>query len=126
MTFDDAVTQHAHVRRYPAVHCVAGSDIRGWQQTSGAIGLSDSADQLQLDVCRALHLWPSEVSLECGEGIASVRALIRQALRRQRGLAISGHWSYELSVHARLLDLYRRTGHMPAAQGHEPGCCLND
>lgn len=100
--------------------------MRGWQQPPGAKGLSGSADQLQLDICRALHLWPSEVCLERSEGIASVRALIRQALRRQRGLAISGHWSYELSVHARLLDLYRRTGHLDAAQGHEPGCCLKD
>lgn len=88
-----------HHRRYPAVH--ARSASRFGRGTS-------SHDALRLDICRALHLWPVEVVLEDESGLDDVIGKLRRALRRQRGHAIAGHWSYELASHARLLDLFRQ------------------
>lgn len=100
MTIYQLDQPRAYRRRFPAIHRPAAD---------GPTTPADRAGCLKLDLSRALHLWPAEICLESLGGISKLQRQLRQALRRQRGHAISGHWSYDLTYHARLLDLYRRT-----------------
>lgn len=62
---------------------------------------------LRDELCRQLHLWPSEVQLGKPEDRAVISSKLRRALRHQRRLIHTNNWSYDVSVHAKLLALYK-------------------
>jgi len=62
---------------------------------------------LRDELCRQLHLWPSEVQLGKPEDRAVISSKLRRALRHQRRLIHTNNWSYDVSVHAQLLALYK-------------------
>src|SRR5690606_24667259 len=54
-----------------------------------------------------LALWPWEIEDTSLEGHQRLVDLLRRALRRERQRGISGHWTYDVARHARLLAAYK-------------------
>lgn len=59
------------------------------------------------DLPGLLALWPWEIEDTTCEGHRRLVALLRRALRLERQRGMSGHWTYDVARHARLLRAYK-------------------
>lgn len=59
------------------------------------------------DLPRLIPLWPHELEPVDLAAHARLLARMRRALRIERQRGLSGHWTYDLARHARLLQAYR-------------------
>jgi len=55
-------------------------------------------------LARLLHLWPAEVDEFASTDAQRLVALIERALRAERRRGITGHWAYDISRHAALVQ----------------------
>lgn len=58
------------------------------------------------DAGSVLPLWPDELADRTKAGRLRLLALLRQALRTERGRGRAGHWTYNLTRHAALYAAY--------------------
>lgn len=59
------------------------------------------------DLPRLIPLWPHEIEPADLAAHALLLARMRRALRIERQRGLSGHWTYDLARHSRLLQAYR-------------------
>ncbi len=81
---------------------------RHYPATPDLARMSGESNPLAHDICRTLHIWPSEIDLSTARGLKSVEAQLHRALREQRRRALAGHWNYDIACHARLVELHGR------------------
>jgi hypothetical protein len=97
-------TQQNHPRRIVAIRPPA----RGYSRAA--------------DLVRLLPLWPEELADHSLVGRARLVVMLERALRLERQRGIGGHWAYDLSRHAHLMEALRcERAELAALQSASPG-----
>jgi hypothetical protein len=85
----------------------SGRRSSAWHLFGAGAEASARAYLRKRDLPRLIPLWPHELEDRSPEGTLRLLAKLRRALRAERRLAASGHWSYDLNRHLGLLSAYK-------------------
>jgi hypothetical protein len=85
---------------------------KGEPKRQGSYGITPAghagdANRRVRELSRLLPLWPDEIADESPSARRRLLTILRRALRHERRRGIGGHWTYDLSRHAQLLEAYR-------------------
>jgi hypothetical protein len=78
-----------------------------------------ASDSARKELASLIAAWPWELGDTTIEGQAWLLQRLRRSLRIERQRGITGHWTYDLTRHARLLRAYRSELASFKARGRE-------